>query len=107
MQQNSLSQELSLGSAFRYLLLEFPQLMVQEPPQHFVEIGCGCGSSIIPVLKANATCRATVSDLSPTAVAMLKQGAESAGISKDRILGFEFDATDLQATSHQRELTKI
>lgn len=41
----------------RYLLLEFPQLATSDPPQHFVEIGCGCGSSLLPVLRANPTCR--------------------------------------------------
>ena len=35
----------------RYLLLEFPVLAVQEPPQHIVELGCGCGSALLPVLK--------------------------------------------------------
>lgn len=41
----------------RYLLLEFPQLGVTHPPQHFVELGCGCGSSLLPVLRANPNCR--------------------------------------------------
>ncbi len=38
----------------RYLLLEFPVLTVQEPPQHIVELGCGCGSALLPVLKVCA-----------------------------------------------------
>ena len=30
----------------RYLMLEFPALAVEDPQQHFVEIGCGCGSGV-------------------------------------------------------------
>jgi hypothetical protein len=40
----------------RYLLLEFPELLRME---HVAEIGCGCGSSILPVLKANPASRTT------------------------------------------------
>ena len=35
----------------RYLLLEFPVLTTQDPPQHVVELGCGCGSALLPILK--------------------------------------------------------
>ncbi len=35
----------------RYLLLEFPVLTVQDAPQHVVELGCGCGSALLPILK--------------------------------------------------------
>ena len=41
----------------RYLLLEFPVLAVQEPPQHIVELGCGCGSALLPVLKVRTHSR--------------------------------------------------
>ncbi len=37
----------------RYLLREFPVLAQQAPPKLVLEIGCGCGSSLLPVLKAN------------------------------------------------------
>ena len=35
----------------RYVPLAFPELMREDPPMHIVELGCGCGSSIVPVLK--------------------------------------------------------
>lgn len=65
-----------------------------HPPQHFVELGCGCGSSLLPVLKANPTCRVTGTDLSPTAVDMFKAAAGRAGIQADRVSAFPLDATD-------------
>lgn len=60
----------------RYLLLEFPVLGRRDPPQHVTELGCGCGSSIIPVLRANPAATATVSDVSGTSVAQLLQAAD-------------------------------
>lgn len=47
----------------RYLLLEFPQLLRSDVPLHVAEIGCGCGSSLLPVLKANPSSRATGASL--------------------------------------------
>lgn len=82
---------------FRYLLLEFPCLTVSQPPQHFLEIGCGCGSSLLPVLKANPTCSVTGTDLSPTAVAMFKQAAAKAGIAAHRFSGHAADSTQADA----------
>ncbi|KAL0035798.1 hypothetical protein WJX77_003039 [Trebouxia sp. C0004] len=81
----------------RYLLLEFPCLTVSEPPQHFVEIGCGCGSSLLPVLKANPTCTVTGTDLSPTAVDMFKRAAAKAGIASHRFTGYPADSTQADA----------
>jgi methylase of polypeptide subunit release factors len=83
----------------RYLMLEFPALMVQDPPQHFVEIGCGCGSSLLPVLKANPTCRATGTDLSPTAVQMFEAAAGRAGVNPERVTAFPFNGTDPNANA--------
>ena len=37
----------------RYLLLEFPVLTVQNPPQRVAELGCGCGSALLPILKVH------------------------------------------------------
>ena len=67
----------------RYLLLNFPQLA--EPHTHILELGCGCGSSLLPVLKANPTCRVTGSDISASAVAMLRRAAEQANIAPERV----------------------
>ena len=86
-----------LDLLFRYLLLEFPYLTISQPPQHFLEIGCGCGSSLLPVLKANATCTVTGTDLSPTAVAMFKQAATKAGIAAHRFNSHVVDSTHAHA----------
>ncbi|KAL3133398.1 hypothetical protein ABBQ38_007267 [Trebouxia sp. C0009 RCD-2024] len=84
----------------RYLLLEFPCLTISQPPQHFLEIGCGCGSSLLPVLKANPSCSVTGTDLSPTAVHMFKQAAATAGIAADRVTGYAADSTQPTALPH-------
>ncbi|KAK9840131.1 hypothetical protein WJX74_003913 [Apatococcus lobatus] len=83
----------------RYLLLEFPDLCRQDPPQIIAEIGCGCGSSILPVLKANPTCRAIVSDVSPSAVEMVTAAAARAGIPSNRLQASVLDATIFPDTS--------
>lgn len=74
----------------RYLLLEFPQLTQQG--LHIVEIGCGCGSSLLPALKANPSCRVTATDISPTAVSMFQAAARQAGIEEQRLDAFVRDA---------------
>ncbi len=78
----------------RYLLLEFPSLANSAQPQHVLEIGCGCGSSLLPVLKANAAARVTATDLSPTAVRLFCDAAERAEIAADRYTAFPCDAAD-------------
>ena len=86
----------------RYLLLEFPMLAVAQPPQHIVELGCGCGSAILPVLRANPTASATVCDISPTCITQLQDAAVSAGIG-DRLRAFSANAADpclQEALSH-------
>ncbi|EFJ46815.1 hypothetical protein VOLCADRAFT_105335 [Volvox carteri f. nagariensis] len=95
----------------RYLLLEFPELLDCE---HVAEIGCGCGSSILPVLKANraarTTCTAfmfrdTASSLQYFTAAwrysavsspllVLRDAAAAEGIAPSRICVFPADATD-------------
>ena len=90
----------------RYLLLEFPCLTVTNPPQHFLEIGCGCGSSLLPVLKANPTCSVTGSDLSPTAVQMFKQAAAKAGIAADRVTGYAADSTLMEVADAAADATQ-
>ena len=73
--------------------------MVHHPPQHFLEIGCGCGSSLLPVLKANPSCRVTGTDLSPTAVQMFETAARKAGIAQDRVTAFAADSTQPEAVA--------
>ena len=82
---------------FRYLLLEFPCLLNEDPPQRILELGCGCGSSLLPVLKANSSCHVTAIDLSPTAITMLKRAAKAAHIPDNRITAYAADATDSES----------
>eukprot|EP00892_Ulva_mutabilis_P009659 jgi/Ulvmu1/7065/UM033_0125.1 len=76
----------------RYMPLAFPELV--QADIHVVELGCGAGASIMPVLQANQSCRATVSDVSATAIDNLRSQAATMGISQDRLLAFVADATD-------------
>ena len=85
----------------RYLPLEFPALTILDPPQHFIEVGCGCGSSLLPILKANPGCRVTGTDISPTAVQLFATAAAKAGISVDRIRAFSLDSTDPELCSRE------
>lgn len=78
----------------RYLLLEFPSLAAAGRRQHVLEIGCGCGSSLLPVLKVNPDARVTATDLSPTAVRLFADAAARAGIAPDRYEAFPCDAAD-------------
>ena len=81
----------------RYLLLEFPALALQNPPQHLLELGCGCGSSLLPILKANPSCHVTASDVSATAVSLFQQAAAQAGIDPARIRTCVADDLDAAA----------
>ena len=76
-------------------MMEFPCLM--QPHQHVFEIGCGCGSSLLPILKANITSRVTATDLSPTAVRLFCKAAEVAGIDRARYEAFALDAVAADA----------
>lgn len=84
----------------RYIPLAFPMLMQKAPPGrdclHVAEIGCGCGSALLPVLKANPAVRVTACDLSPTAVELFKAAAERAGIDQERVHAFSFDASNFE-----------
>lgn len=64
--------------------------------ENILEIGCGCGSSLLPVLKANPGCRVTGTDVSPTAVQLFTTAARTAGVSDDRVCAFTLDSTDPQ-----------
>ena len=81
----------------RYIPLAFPMLLESPPPGqdflHVAEIGCGCGSALLPVLKANPDVKVTACDLSPTAVELFKAAADRAGIDPGRINAFPFDAS--------------
>lgn len=77
----------SLGRFFkekRYLPIEFPQL--RTPDITIGEIGCGCGSALIPVLRDNPTAMAVACDVSPTAISVFSEAAmPGAGIDGSRV----------------------
>ncbi len=50
-------------------------------------------AALLPVLKANSTCRVTGCDVSPTALGLLRRAAEQAGIDSQRIHTFVLDAS--------------
>ncbi|KAG2451183.1 hypothetical protein HYH02_003790 [Chlamydomonas schloesseri] len=77
----------------RYLLLEFP-FLTQPDCRHVVEIGAGCGSSILPVLKANPGSRTTCTDISTTCLDQLLGAAHAEGIDRSRVAVFPADSTD-------------
>lgn len=64
-----------------------------QPNIHVVEIGCGYGSSLIPVLRANPSARVTACDVSATAVRLFQQHAADIGAS-GRVHAFVQDGTD-------------
>lgn len=60
---------------------------------HVAEIGCGCGSALLPILKANPHVRVTACDISQTAVDLFLSAAARAGIdARQRITAFAYDA---------------
>ena len=61
----------------RYLLAEFPQLRGQELT--VLELGCGNGSSCVPLLLANPVARLVACDFAPAAVEAARQAVLSAG----------------------------
>ncbi|KAL6753310.1 S-adenosyl-L-methionine-dependent methyltransferase [Haematococcus lacustris] len=63
----------------RYLLLEFPFLASQQP-LHVIELGCGYGASLLPVLKTNPQARATATDVAPTCLQQLREVLEREGV---------------------------
>ena len=77
----------SLGRFFkekRYLPIEFPQL--RTPGVTIGEVGCGCGSALIPVLRDNPTATAVACDVSGTAIQVFRDAAmPGAGINSRRI----------------------
>lgn len=66
--------------------------------QHVLEIGCGCGSSLLPVLKANPRVECTACDVSPTAVSLFREAIKSAGVEESRVKSFALDATTAEGS---------
>ena len=61
----------------RYLMHQFPQL--RTGGLRVLEVGCGSGGSVLPVLRGNATAHVTASDPSATAVAITRRLADESG----------------------------
>jgi methyltransferase-like protein 6 len=72
----------------RYLTLEFPCLLDKgddESGLRVGEIGCGCGSALIPVLRENKRVNAVGCDVSETATQVFREMCQKAGIENDRV----------------------
>ena len=74
----------------RYLLAEFPALAVPDAPTTILEIGCGSGSSCVPILRANPRARVLACDFSPAAVRCTARAAARLGLA-DRLAAFTCD----------------
>jgi hypothetical protein len=61
---------------------------------HILELGAGCGSSILPLLKLHPSARATVCDVSATCLRQLRAAAAADGVNPGRVAAFVADATD-------------
>lgn len=61
----------------RYLHNEFPMLLEPPPPGQrelvVLEIGCGAGNTLLPLLHANPAVRGLACDLAPSAVALARE----------------------------------
>ncbi|KAJ7547936.1 hypothetical protein O6H91_08G110400 [Diphasiastrum complanatum] len=64
----------------RYLLKEFPELNNQVKSLKVLEVGCGNGSTIIPILKANKAAIVYACDLSDDALKAALERIDDAGI---------------------------
>ncbi|KAF6257122.1 S-adenosyl-L-methionine-dependent methyltransferase [Scenedesmus sp. NREL 46B-D3] len=78
----------------RYLLLEFPCLAPPAQLQHIVEVGAGCGSSILPVMRAQPQAQVTVCDVSATCLEQLQGAMQLLGLEPQRCRSFVADGTD-------------
>lgn len=71
----------------RYLPIAFPRLKeTYESRMHVIgEIGCGCGSALIPVLRENPDAIAVACDVSPTAIEFFQSICADADIDRERV----------------------
>ncbi|KAK3241320.1 hypothetical protein CYMTET_48901 [Cymbomonas tetramitiformis] len=75
----------------RYLLVEFPELSNKDDPYVVLEIGCGNGSSALPLLRANPKCKVYACDFSPKAVDATCAAASTLGDLSGRFIPFVCD----------------
>ena len=82
------------GAAFfkarRYLLAEFPVLATRGKELTVLELGCGNGSSCLPLLLANPDARVVACDFAESAVTATRLAASNAGVSS-RLVAFQAD----------------
>ena len=94
----------------RYLLAEFPKLCDPDVVKSVLEVGCGSGSSALPVLAANPRATVLACDWSANAVRCATRAVERAeGVEcKDRFEGFVSDpsTSDDLAGEVNRRLTR-
>jgi methyltransferase-like protein 6 len=81
----------------RYIPLAWPALTDGRVTRSVVELGCGAGSALLPVLRANPAARALGTDVAPGAVSMFLSAAGRAGIEPGRVDGLVLDAADPRA----------
>ena len=62
----------------RYLLRQFP--LLEREQLRVLEVGCGTGSSVLPILKGNASAHVFASDPSQSAVRITRELSELAGV---------------------------
>ena len=65
----------------RYLMREFPGLL---EAQKVLELGCGSGSSALPVVQQNKDCEVTAIDFSEASVSQLRDAARGLGLDPSR-----------------------
>jgi methyltransferase-like protein 6 len=75
--------------ARRYLTAEFPAL--QRSGVTVLEVGCGAGASVVPLLRHNPCARVMACDFSASAVAACARAVADAGIQPGRFCCFQAD----------------
>ena len=75
----------------RYLTAEFPALQRSDPGVTILEVGCGTGASVVPLLRQNQGARVVACDFSASAVAACAKTVADAGIQPGRFCCFQAD----------------
>ena len=77
----------------RYIPLAFPVLRDRSRSWHILEVGCGCGSTVLPLLLDNPSIQATAVDISAAAVSTTAAISHKLGF-EDRLETFVANITD-------------